>query len=65
MRKLILFVAATALTLPTLASAQTLEELARIVSEAARTVAQINQEREARFVRERHTPQQLRADARQ
>ena len=56
---------AAALALPLTASAQTLEELARIVSEAARTEAQINQEREARFVRERNNQRQLLAEARQ
>ena len=47
------------------ASAQTLEELARKVSEAANSEAQINQEREARFTRERNNQRQLLAEARQ
>ena len=47
------------------ASAQSLEELAKIVSEAARSEAQINQEREARFLRERNRQRQLLAEARQ
>ena len=65
MKKLILTLAATAaVTLPVLASAQSLEELARMVSEAASTEAQINQEREARFVRERNNQQQLLQQAR-
>lgn len=65
MKKLILTLAATAaVTLPALASAQSLEELARMVSEAASTEAQINQEREARFVRERNNQQQLLQQAR-
>ena len=66
MKKLILTIAVTAaVTLPALASAQTLEELARMVSDAAQTEAQINQEREARFVRERNNQQQLLQQARQ
>ena len=66
MKKLILTIAAiAAVTLPVLASAQSLEELARMVSEAAQTEAQINQEREARFVRERNNQQQLLQQARQ
>ena len=65
MKKLILTIAAiAAVTLPVLASAQSLEELARMVSEAAQTEAQINQEREARFVRERNNQQQLLQQAR-
>jgi biopolymer transport protein ExbB len=47
------------------ASAQSLEELARIVREAATSEAKINQEREARFVRERDNQRQLLAEARQ
>lgn len=47
------------------AEAQTLDELARQVREAARSEAQINQEREARFVRERDNQRQLLAEARQ
>lgn len=65
MRQLIVFVAALALaSLPLTASAQTLEELARMVSEAAKSEAKINQEREARFTRERNNQRQLLADAR-
>lgn len=44
--------------------AQTLEDLAKAVREAATTEAEINQEREARFVRERNNQRQLLADAR-
>ena len=44
--------------------AQTLEEVARTVREAAATETEINQEREARFIRERDKQQQLLADAR-
>ena len=47
------------------ASAQTLEELAQIVREAATTEAGINKEREARFIRERNNQRQLLAEARQ
>ncbi|MBT8048762.1 MAG: MotA/TolQ/ExbB proton channel family protein [Xanthomonadales bacterium] len=46
-------------------AAQSLEELARIVREAATTEASINQEREARFVRERDNQRQLLGEARQ
>jgi biopolymer transport protein ExbB len=66
MNRMIFTVLAVAtLSIPLTASAQTLEELARIVSEAARSEAQINQEREARFVRERNNQRQLLAEARQ
>jgi biopolymer transport protein ExbB len=47
------------------AAAQTLDELARSVREAATTEAGINQEREARFVRERDQQTRLLAQARQ
>ena len=47
------------------ASAQSLEELAQMVSDAARSEAKINQEREARFLRERNNQQRLLAEARQ
>ena len=47
------------------ASAQTLDELARIVRDAATTEAKINQEREAQFVRERNNQSNLLAGARQ
>jgi biopolymer transport protein ExbB len=46
------------------ADAQTLDELAEIVRKAAGTEAQINQEREARFVRERDSQRELLAEAR-
>ena len=64
-RMMVTVLAVATLSLPLTASAQTLEELARIVSEAARSEAQINQEREARFVRERNNQRQLLAEARQ
>jgi biopolymer transport protein ExbB len=47
------------------ASAQTLDELARIVREAARSETRINQQREASFVAERDQQQNLLAQARQ
>lgn len=47
------------------AAAQTLEELAKVVSEAARSEAQINQEREARFLSERNNQNRLLVEARQ
>ena len=66
MRKLTLTLLAISLaSVPLAGSAQTLEELARIVSEAARSEAQINQEREARFLSERNNQRQLLAEARQ
>jgi biopolymer transport protein ExbB len=52
------------LFLVTPVSAQTLEELAQKVREAATTEAEINQQREARFVRERNNQRQLLDDAR-
>ena len=53
-----------ALIAPFTAAAQSLEELARMVSEAARSEAAINQEREARFVRERNNQRELLEQAR-
>ncbi|MGD2129846.1 MAG: MotA/TolQ/ExbB proton channel family protein [Lysobacterales bacterium] len=51
-------------TVSSVARAQDLDELAREVREAATSEAKINQEREARFLRERNNQQQLLADAR-
>jgi biopolymer transport protein ExbB len=66
MKKLIIAMTATAcVTFSLAAAAQTLEELARKVSEAAQTEAQINQEREARFLSERNNQRQLLEEARQ
>jgi len=66
MKKLIMAMTATAcVTFSLAAAAQTLEELAREVSEAAQTEAQINQEREARFLSERNNQRQLLEEARQ
>ena len=47
------------------AGAQTLDELAEMVREAANSEAQINQQREARFIRERNNQRQLLEQARQ
>jgi len=52
------------LFLVTPVSAQTLEELAQKVREAVTTEAEINQQREARFVRERNNQRQLLGEAR-
>ena len=60
---MILLVAGLLLAVPP-ASAQTLDELARIVREAATSEAQIDQEREARFIRERDKQKELLAEAR-
>ena len=66
MKKLIMVMTATVcVTFSLAAAAQTLEELARKVSEAAQTEAQINQEREARFLSERNNQRQLLEEARQ
>ncbi len=46
------------------ASAQTLDELAETIRQAASSEAQINQEREARFIRERDSQRELLAQAR-
>ena len=64
MKKLIL-IASMALLASSAATAQTLEDLARSVREAATTEAGINQEREARFVRERDNQRNLLGEARQ
>ena len=63
-KMMITLLAALSITVSLPASAQTLDELARIVREAATTEAQINQEREARFVRERDNQRELLAQAR-
>ena len=57
--------AVTFLTLSSPLASQTLDELAQTVREAATAEAQINQEREIRFVNERNNQQQLLAEARQ
>jgi len=53
------------LMLSPLASAQTLDELARIVREAATAETKINQQREAEFLRDRNQQRDLLAKARQ
>jgi biopolymer transport protein ExbB len=67
MKKPVIFAATTflaaALLVPPVASAQTLDELARIVREAAQSETRINQQREASFVRERDQQQSLLAQA--
>lgn len=63
-KMMIMLLAAVSITASLPASAQTLDELARIVREAATTETQINQEREARFVRERDNQRELLAQAR-
>lgn len=65
MRPVRLMAAIAALALSPLAGAQTLDELARIVREAASTEAAINQQREAEFVRDRNRQRELLATARQ
>jgi biopolymer transport protein ExbB len=64
MRRLLTLLAALALTTAAAGlPAQTLDELARTVREAASVEAQINREREARFQRERDNQRQLLAEA--
>jgi biopolymer transport protein ExbB len=68
-KKLSIFAAssflAAVLAASPVASAQTLDELARIVREAAQSETRINQQREASFVTERDNQQNLLARARQ
>ena len=64
-KSVLMTLTAMLLLAPVGASAQSLEELARIVRDAATSEAKINQEREARFVRERNNQRQMLADARQ
>lgn len=65
MTKLHAWLAAAAVAMSPALAAQSLDELARIVREAASSEAQINAEREARFLRERDNQRQLLAEARQ
>lgn len=65
MKMLHLIILVTAATLGSTASAQTLDELARTVREAATSEARINQEREAEFARERDNQQGLLTRVRQ
>ena len=64
MRKLSSIIAVAMLTFSVGAPAQSLEELADIVRRAASSEGQINQEREAEFLRERDNQRQLLAQAR-
>lgn len=63
MRKLSFILAALMLMVSAGASAQTLEELAEIVRNAASSEGQINKEREAQFLRERDNQRNLLAQA--
>ncbi len=65
MRRLSIVIAMSVFALCPPAPAQTLDELARIVRDAASSEAKINQEREAQFVRERSNQRKLLAQARQ
>lgn len=65
MKKLSMIVAAVAVLSAPLANAQTLDELARIVRDAASSETKINQQREAEFVRDRNKQRDLLAAARQ
>ena len=65
MRILNVMVAALLLGVSGAASAQTLEELAQQVQRAVQEEGQINQQREAEFVRDRNNQRQLLAQARQ
>jgi biopolymer transport protein ExbB len=64
-KAIMILLAASAFIASVPTAAQTLDELARIVRTAASTEAGINQEREARFIRERDKQSQLLAQARQ
>ena len=65
MRRLSIVIAMSVFALCPPAQAQTLDELALIVRDAASSEAKINQEREAQFVRERSNQRKLLAQARQ
>ncbi|MDZ4728662.1 MAG: MotA/TolQ/ExbB proton channel family protein [Xanthomonadales bacterium] len=65
MKKLSIIIAVAALLLAPVANAQTLDELARIVRDAASSETRINQQREAEFVRDRNQQRDLLAAARQ
>ena len=64
MKKINLILACVLMAMSATAAAQTLDELAKIVREAASSEAKINQEREAGFVRDRNNQQKLLAEAR-
>lgn len=63
MKKLIFIMAASILMVSATATAQTLDELAEIVRNAANAEGQINKEREAQFLRERDNQRNLLAQA--
>ncbi len=65
MKHLRIIVAVSAFMLAPLANAQTLDELARIVREAASSESKINEQREAEFVRDRNQQRDLLAAAQQ
>jgi biopolymer transport protein ExbB len=65
MKHLRIIIAASAFLLAPLANAQTLDELARIVREAASSETRINEQREAEFVRDRNQQRDLLAAAQQ
>jgi biopolymer transport protein ExbB len=65
MKKLSILMASSILALSSYAQAQTLDELARIVREAASTEKKIDEAREARFVAERNEQRNMLARARQ
>jgi len=64
MKAICMMLAVVTLAAAPVAGAQDLEELARMVRQAAASEAAINQEREARFVRERDQQRELLAQAR-
>ena len=65
MNKSIIYIAAAFLSISGTVFAQSLDELARIVERAASEEGQINQEREAEFLRDRNNQRNLLAQARQ
>jgi biopolymer transport protein ExbB len=64
-KSIMLLLAASVLIIPLSAAAQTLNELAQIVHEAAIAEAEIDQQREARFIRELDSQRELLEEARQ
>ena len=63
MKKLSFIMAVSMLMISATATAQTLDELAEIVRNAANAEGQINKEREAQFLRERDNQRNLLAQA--
>ncbi len=64
MKKLSIIVGAAMLMVASLANAQTLEQLAKIVRQAASSEGEINQQREAQFLSDRNNQRNLLAKAR-